>query len=63
MLGLRSCVKENLGVTPAGMLFATTIGLPNELFVTTDTGENPLSFVVKLKTAMSVLRPVSTSNH
>ncbi|XP_050548273.1 uncharacterized protein LOC126909907, partial [Daktulosphaira vitifoliae] len=63
LMGLRSVIKEDLGLTPAEIVFGSTIRLPNEFFMQSSVATDPCSFAETLKKTMETIRPVSTSNH
>lgn len=67
LLGLHCTVREDVGVSPAEMLYGTTLRLPGEFFespsLDTSSGSIPLSFVNQLKQKMELLRPIPDSNH
>ncbi|XP_017483792.1 PREDICTED: uncharacterized protein LOC108372577 [Rhagoletis zephyria] len=63
LLGLRTTYKEDLGATPAEMVYGENLKLPGEFF-TNHTSEGTGDEVIdNLKNVMTNLKPVSTSNH
>ena len=67
LLGLRSCVKEDFGATPAELTFGTTLRLPAQ-FVAAEThapecADNIPTYVAKLRDLMAKIRapPTRTS--
>ncbi|XP_031789320.1 uncharacterized protein LOC116418358 [Nasonia vitripennis] len=63
MLGLRSCLKEDLQASPAEMLYGTTLRIPGEFFVTNSAPADPGSFAGKLRELFNIIRPVPASHH
>lgn len=62
LLGLRSTVKEDIGSTPAELLYGSTLRLPGE-FIFEESNFKPQSeFVQELKKTMNSLRPAQTSH-
>ena len=62
LLGLRNTIKEDLGCSPADLVFGTTLRLPGEMVVDSRvTGEmDPASFSSRLKAFMRHLKPSDT---
>ena len=62
LLGIRNTVKEDLGCTPADLVFGTTLRLPGEMIVDSQViGElDPLSFASRLKSLMRQVRQPDT---
>lgn len=62
LLSIRNTVKEDIGCTTAEMVYGTTLRLPGEMvFDARVTGElDPTSYVSRLKTFMSKIRPAVT---
>lgn len=63
LLGLHSTVRDDIGLSPAEMLYGTTIRLPGDFFESSVIPVDPLSFAGKLQQKMQLLRPVPDSNH
>ncbi|XP_050440014.1 uncharacterized protein LOC126845402 [Adelges cooleyi] len=63
LLGFRASIKEDLGVTPAKMVYGATLRLPGDFLHTNRKDVDPVTFVGKLKDDMRELRPVPTLNH
>ncbi|KAG8172974.1 hypothetical protein JTE90_016896 [Oedothorax gibbosus] len=65
LLGIRSCVKEDLGVSVAEMVYGTTLRLPGEFFRSSPSAETPThaDFVHRLRDTMQKLQPTPTSRH
>lgn len=55
MLGIRSAYKEDIGSSPAEMVYGTTLRLPSEYFSPTKPNSYPLSYCSRLKSYMSHL--------
>ena len=55
MLGIRSAYKEDIGSSPAEMVYGTTLRLPSEYFSPTKPNSDPLSYCSRLKSYMSHL--------
>lgn len=66
MLGLRTTHKEDIGASPAEMLYGQTLRLPGELFdniKTTPKPNNESDFVTKFREQMRKLKPTTTAHH
>ena len=65
LLGIRSCIKDDLKASPAELLYGEPLRLPGELIAPTayDNSEDPASFVNRLRGQMAVLRPIPASRH
>lgn len=63
LLGLRSTVKEDIGTTPAEMVYGTTIRLPGEFFTEQFRPLSSNDFIEGLRKRMHELRPCQPSNH
>ncbi|XP_066253847.1 uncharacterized protein [Euwallacea similis] len=63
LLGLRSTLREEIGVSPAEMLYGTTLRLPGEFFQDSNIVDHPSSFIQTLKQKMQSLQPVPTTHH
>lgn len=63
MLCIRTTLKEDLGFTPAEMVFGTTLQLPGEFFCNPSEISDPSNFVRHLQTYMQQLREIPTRLH
>jgi cleavage and polyadenylation specificity factor subunit 1 len=63
LLGIRTCLKEDLGCSSAELAYGTTLRLPGEFFQTTQETPDPLSYVSKLRIIMQRLKPVAPNHH
>lgn len=63
LLGLRSTFKEDLGATPAELVYGTTLRIPGEFFDEQPTNKTVTETVNDLRNAMSNIRPNSTARH
>lgn len=63
LMGLHCAIREEMGVSPAEMLYGTTLRLPGEFFETSREETDPITFVGKLKEKMQFLRPVPVNHH
>lgn len=63
MLGLRTCLKEDLGSSVAEIVYETTLRVPGEFFTSEEMPSNPRIFVENFRVAMQKLRPLPTSHH
>lgn len=63
LLGLRSSLKEDLGCTPADLVFGKTLALPGEFLHKTKPNCDPVNFVGKLHAHMNSLRPQPPKHH
>ncbi|XP_024945396.1 uncharacterized protein LOC112495037 [Cephus cinctus] len=63
LLGLRTCVKEDLGASCAEMLYGTIIRVPGEFFINIEMPADPEVFVEKFREHMRGLRPTPTAHH
>lgn len=65
LLGLRSAISANLDISPAELVYGTTLRLPYHFFQTTQPSltSDPHTFVEHLKRIMNELQPVKSSNH
>ena len=50
LLGVRTCVKEDLRCCTAKLVYGTTLRMPGQLFDSVDETPEPLSFVSRLRT-------------
>lgn len=62
LLAHRSALKEDIGATPAEMIYGSSLRLPGELFENSKFVPQHET-IQKLKTIMNNLQPTSTSNH
>ncbi|CAH8611522.1 unnamed protein product [Dicrocoelium dendriticum] len=62
LLGIRNTVKEDIGCSPAELVFGTTLRLPGEMILDSRvTGEiDPVSYAERLKQHFRTVRPTST---
>ena len=65
LLGIHSCLKEDLRCTTAELVYGTTLRLPGEFIDTkrTDTLPDSHAYLSRLRHTMQQLRPISTSHH
>jgi cleavage and polyadenylation specificity factor subunit 1 len=63
LLGFRAALKEDLGCTPADLVFGTTLRLPGEFLAPTQQPGDPTDFVNKLRGHMQTLRPMPPKRH
>lgn len=63
LLGFRAALKEDLGCTPADLVFGTTIRVPGEFLVPVQQPIEPTDFVGKLRAHMQALRPIPPKRH
>lgn len=63
LLGLRTNFKENLNCSPAELVFGTTIRVPGEFFLNSETPSNPSVLVENVRQHMRSIRPVQTLHH
>lgn len=63
LLSHRVTVKEDLGASPAEMVFGTTLRLPGEFFEEKPADEIKNGFVQELRRTMQNIRPTQGSNH
>lgn len=62
LLALRVQLKEDLGASPAQLVYGTTLRIPGE-FLQESPGTNPHQLLQRLTSTMGSLRPIVTSNH
>ena len=62
MLGIRTTVKEDLGCTPAELVYGTTLKLPGQLVAPTtqDAVMDPANYIHRLRRYMADINPVQT---
>ncbi|XP_062141811.1 interference hedgehog-like [Drosophila sulfurigaster albostrigata] len=63
LLGLRTCIKEDLQASAAEMLYGCTLHLPNGYFADLNSPPRPAEFVSEFRTSMQALRPISPAHH
>lgn len=63
LLGLRTSLKEDIGCSPAELLYGTNLQIPGEFFVHSDVTANQHEFVNKHRQRMRLLRPTPSSQH
>ena len=63
LLGLRTCLKEDLGVSVAKLVYGTTLKVPDEFFSSEEMPSDPRIFVEDFRVIMQKLRPRPTSHH
>lgn len=63
LLGLHSTLRDDINVSPAEMVYGTTLRLPGEFFQTSPVNSDPVSFVSQLKRNMERVRPIPDSDH
>lgn len=66
LLGLHCTVREDVGISPAEMVYGTILRLPGEFFDPSNsdnTDRDPLSLVAQLREKMKLLRPIPDSDH
>ncbi|XP_025408967.1 uncharacterized protein K02A2.6-like [Sipha flava] len=63
LLALRNTIKADVGVTPAELVYGTSLRLPGELFHAAPQEVSPPDLVTTLKSSMAKLRPAPGTNH
>ncbi|GBN35002.1 hypothetical protein AVEN_183821-1 [Araneus ventricosus] len=66
LLGMRACLKEYIGASPAEMVYGQCLRFPGEFFRNTTSSRHMLSedtFLQRLRLYTRKLRPVPTSHH
>lgn len=63
LLGLRSTIKEDIGATPAELVYGSTLRLPADFFTPSHKQHTQSEFVKQLRDTMSKLKPTQTSWH
>lgn len=63
LLGLRSVYKEDLGASPAELVYGTTLRIPGEFFTENKSNKTESETVIELRNAMEKLRPTKTAWH
>ena len=67
LLGIRSCLKEDLRCTTSELVYGTTLRLPGEFFDSSTASAQPVpdphTYVTRLRSTMQQLRPIPASHH
>lgn len=63
MLGLRAMPKEDLGCSPAELVYGTNLRLPGEFFEPSSLDSPTPAFIQRLRTSMQALQPCPTALH
>lgn len=64
MLGLRSAIKEDAGVSPAELVYGQHLRIPGEFVQAPDREAQPTDeFITRLRSHMAHLRPAPTNHH
>lgn len=63
LLSHRSVIKDDIGASPAELLYGTTLRLPGEFFNEKPCRDNQNEFVGKLRNIMQHLNPSKATNH
>ena len=63
LLGFRVTVKEDIGATPAEMVYGTTLRIPGEFFAEHKSSVTENEFVTDFRRIMADIRPAQTSDH
>ena len=63
MLGLRSVLKEDIGCSPAQLVYGQALRLPGEFFVPPPVSLRPEELLVKLHSYMAELCPAPAAHH
>lgn len=63
LLGLRTTHKDDIGASPAEMLYGQTLRLPGEYFEEHGATDNPHEFITKFRRQMQALKPTKTAHH
>ncbi|XP_015116582.1 uncharacterized protein LOC107040834 [Diachasma alloeum] len=63
MLGLRTCIKQDLNASPAQLLYGTELRIPGEFLVSEDLPANPNFFLEKFMEHIREVRPSPTAHH
>lgn len=63
LLGLRTTYKEDIGASPAEMLYGQTLRLPGEYFNDSPAEVSPHEFISKFREQMKSLRSTQTDHH
>ncbi|XP_078051774.1 uncharacterized protein LOC144477925 [Augochlora pura] len=63
LLGLRTCLKEDLGCSAAELVYGTTLRVPAEFFSHEEPDSDPQIFLEDFRQIMRKLRPIPTAHH
>ncbi|XP_058827853.1 protein NYNRIN-like [Topomyia yanbarensis] len=63
LLGLRTTHKEDIGASPAEMVYGSTLRIPSEFFVENSANNSETDFVIKLRETMQNLKSKATAWH
>lgn len=63
MLGLRTSIKENLGISAAEMLYGTNLKIPGDFITDIPTNESTPEFIRQLKHSMDQIKSIPGTNH
>lgn len=63
MLGIRAMPREDIGCSPAELVYGTTIQLPGEFLESETSDTRAPEFIQRLRTVMESLRPSPTALH
>lgn len=63
LLGLRNCLKEDIGTSAAELVYGTTLRLPGEYFIDEEPSQDPQIFLEHLRQIMRKIRPQQTTHH
>ena len=61
-LGLRTAFKEDLGASPAELIFGTTLRVSGDFFTTQDMPAGPHTFIEKLREHFRLMTPTPTAH-
>lgn len=63
LLGLRTVIKEDIGLSPAELTYGKSQMLPGQFFVESKGSDNDMEFIKDFKRAMNEIRPTPTTHH
>ncbi|KMQ93212.1 integrase core domain protein [Lasius niger] len=63
LLGLRTCLKEDLHASPAEMLYGSTLRIPKEFFIEEDLPQDPEVFLEKHRIFMRNIKSQPTAHY
>lgn len=63
LLGLRTALREDTGTSAAEILYGTSLRLPGEFYVTSQSEPDESEYVQKLRHVMKAMRPAPTTPH
>lgn len=63
LLGLRTCLKEDIQASPAELVYGSPLRIPGEFFSNEEKSADPQIFVEKFRIHMRKLRPTITAHH